>query len=500
VGGSTASAGLSTGSGNGNGANGGGASIQQVGAITPNLDPVLQNTTVLSHLTQPQANTILSQTAALVISQRTYSTVLTEGLLSGGQVQASMYEQHFRENSPSDVLNPVSAPRMDLYIQHNFLQGFGIKLNDRGIRIAKRNTVAAQETFRLQMLDLVANVLNLYWDLVSANDELKARQSALEMAQKFEADTKKEVELGTQARVELPRAGAEVASRKQDALIAQAGVGRQAALLKDALSRSEDPLLESAEIVPTDRVQVPDSDDLPPLRELVARAMAKRPDVAVSKIRDENAAMNAAGTANPLLPTLRGGFRTYDRGVAGVPQTSSGVAPNPYFVGGFSNGFGQVVRRNFPNNVGSIFISMPFENRQSQGDYGIDQLQLAQSQLSGQRDTNKIVVDISNYVSAVRQTRARYSAAVNTRKLQEELLTAEQKKFSFGASTINDLIVDQRTLAAAQISEVTALTNYAHARVSLDQVLGESLEVNHVSFEEGLKGEVKRESKAPGGN
>ena len=65
--------------GSGSGGNGGGnsfgsngnGSIQQVGAITPNLDPVLQSTTTQAHLTQPQSNQSLSGTSALVQSIRT---------------------------------------------------------------------------------------------------------------------------------------------------------------------------------------------------------------------------------------------------------------------------------------------------------------------------------------------------------------------------------------------------------------------------------------------
>ena len=65
-------------------------------------------------------------------------------------------------------MNPAVGPHMDLTFRHSLLQGFGVKLNDRGIRIAKINTGASMESFRSQLLDLVANVLNSYWDLVSA--------------------------------------------------------------------------------------------------------------------------------------------------------------------------------------------------------------------------------------------------------------------------------------------------------------------------------------------
>ena len=90
----------------------------------------------------------------------------------------------------------------------------------------------------------------------------------------------------------------------------------------------------------------------------------------------------------------------------------------------------------------------------------------------------------------LRQARARYSTAVDTRTLQEELLEKEQQKFTLGGSTLNDLITAQRALADAQSAEVAALATYSRARVALDQVLGETLDVNHVSVDEALQGKV----------
>ena len=79
VNGSAQSAGLGGGGGGGSGGSSGNAAIQQVGAITPNLDPILQSTTTQAHLTQPQANTVLSQTNALIQSVRTTNTTLADG-------------------------------------------------------------------------------------------------------------------------------------------------------------------------------------------------------------------------------------------------------------------------------------------------------------------------------------------------------------------------------------------------------------------------------------
>src|SRR4029077_2659992 len=125
------------------------------------------------------------------------------GLLTGGVVQFRNYEQSFKENSPSDVLNPAVGPHMDLSVRQNLLQGFGVRLNDRSIRIGMVNVTASREAFRSQLLDMVAGVVNLYWDVAAANDEMKARQQSEQNAQKFFEDTKKEIGAGALPRVEL---------------------------------------------------------------------------------------------------------------------------------------------------------------------------------------------------------------------------------------------------------------------------------------------------------
>ncbi|HUB33217.1 MAG TPA: TolC family protein [Bryobacteraceae bacterium] len=488
VNGSVAAAGLQNGNGGGGGGGSGNTVVQQVGQVTPNLDPVLQSAVNFSHLTQPQANTVVSGTPSLIQSVRAYNTTLQEGLLTGGTVAYQDYEQHLFENAPSDILNPVSAPRMALTYKQPLLQGFGWSLNNRFIRIADLNVTASRDSFRAQMLDLVTSVLNLYWDYVNANDELRLRQHALELADKFRQDTRYEISIGALAGVEMPRAEAEFARNRQDVAIAEATLRERAIALKDAISHTEDPALEQAQIVPLDRIEVADAEDLLPLRQMVAQAMAKRPDVAVSRIQDQTQAMGLAGTTNPLLPTLTMTLQTYNRGVAGAPQASGGAA-DPYFVGGLGNGLQQVLRRDFPNNVATLLFSAPLHNRQAQGDYGIDQLQYRQSQVRGRHDENQIVVDISSQTSALRQARARWEIARNTRVLQEQLLAAERNR-SYGPQTFQYIMADQRALTAAQLTELSAAAAWMRARVALDQVMGNSLERNHITLEEGLSGRV----------
>lgn len=489
--GSQQAAGLTSGGGSNSSSNTGGAIVSQIGPVTPNLDPVLQNTSLYSHITQPQPNTVQSQTAALVDTHHIFNTVLQQGLLTGGYVQVSADESYLKENAPTNLLNPSVAPVVQVVIRQNFLQGFGVGLNSRYIRIAQKNLGLARDTFRSQLLNLVVRVLNLYWDLVTDNDDLKARQNTLDVAQKFYDDTRQKIGLGVVAKVEIYRAEAELQTRKRELSISQAAVHQQENSLKDAISRNglEDPLLDAAEIVPLDRIQVPAQDNLPPLRQLLATAMNKRPDLALDRINRETEKISAEGTANNLLPALQGLASATGIGLSGKPNPQpDGTTADAYYVGGLGNALGQIFRRNFPTERAALQIQANIHNRKNQGDYGVDQLQLQQNELVARRNLNLIVVDISNQMIALRQARARYSAAVDTRTLDQELLQKEQQKFALGASTIDDVITAQRSLADAQIAEVAALSIYSHARISLDQVLGETLEKNNVSVEGALAG------------
>lgn len=496
--GNQSSLGINSGGGGGGGNSNGGASISQIGTTAVNLDPVVSNSTSFSHITQPQYTQVLSGTAALVDTQDVSATQIQQAFPFGGYVRFRSYDQYLKENSASDALNPAQGADFDFLGVYYLLQNRGTAVNTRGIKVAKNGRTIARETFRTQLEGVITGVLNLYWDLVSANDVLKSRQRAIEVAQKFHDDTQKEIGLGMLPPVELPRADAEVAARQQDLVIAQQAVRQQEGSLKEELVRQMDPEIDAATIVPLDSIQVPKEDDLPPLRELVAKAMAKRPDMVISKLRDENGAINSVGTANALLPTGYAYLREYDRAATGTAQLVPGTqATNTFFVGGYGKALAQILRHDFPTEYGGLSFQAPLGNGLAQADYGVEQLQLKQGDLSARRDQNGIVVEISNQMIALRQARSRYSLAVNTRQLSEQLLEAEQNKFSFGTSDFNSLVVVQRSLLAAQTSEIAAETAYAHARVALDQVLGDTLDVTNVSYDEGLTGRVPRESALP---
>ncbi len=503
VAGSQAAAGV-TGTG-GSAAAGGtaNATISQIGPVTQNLDPTIQETSTFSHKTVPQFNVVQSITPVLISNTRVYSGAYQQGFLSGGSITVNYTDHYLNENAPSDLLNPSVAPNLSFSFQHNLLRGFGIAVNSRTITVAKINLNTSDLNFKTQVIGTVAQVVNLYYALVAGYQDVKVRQSAVGLAQTLYEDNQKQVAIGSLIPLDVTRAEAQLAATRRDLLNSQTSLQQQELQLKNLISRTgvADPALRNARIVPLDRIEMPAQDNLAPLPELVQRAVANRSDIAAEQAGVRTAEISALGTRNGILPNAQVFGGESQAGLAGTPHTvitrAGSQSPDAYFIGGMGNALGQIFRRNFPTERIGAFFATQVGNHLAQSDYGIDQLQLRQRQLSVQKDINQVAVDVANSVVALRQARARYEAAVQNRELSQQLLAAEQKKYSLGASVPYNVIQQQRDLAAAQSSEIAALVSYSNARVSLDRTLGTILDANHVSIAEAQSGSVGRSSSLP---
>ena len=406
-------------------------------------------------------------------------------------------------NNPRVDLNPYWQPNMNLSISQKLLQGFGLAVNNRNIRVAKNNVKVSDLTFKLQVMTTVSGVVNLYWDLVSFNEDVKVKQKALEVAQKFYEDNKKQVEIGTLAPIEIVRAEARVAQAQQELTNSETSLLQQETIVKNALSRSgiASPTVAEARVVPTDTLALPQSDSIEPLADLTDRAIKNRPDIQQTAINLENTKIGLAGSKSQLLPSLDIQAAFQNNALAGQLNSfynlPGGPGADPFFVGGYGSALGQIFRRNFPDYSIGFNLNIPIRNRQAQADYVRDRLAQRQQELTAQRQVNELRVNVQNALTAVLQARARYQAAVKERQLQEQTLDAENKKYALGASTAFQVVQTQRDFAQSQASEVAALAAYSRARVQLDLTTAQILDRYKVEVAEALSGKSSRPMDPP---
>jgi outer membrane protein len=484
----------------GQGISSGGGIVTQLGPPISSFDPTVTIFTNFQHATSPQSNTILTGTTALIQNSRTYQAQYVQAWDFGMTAQFTAYDQHINVNSAFFDVNPYTQGYLDLQVTQNLLYGFGSAVNGRNIRVQKNNIKVTNLQFRQQVATTVSAVLNLYWDLVEFWQDQRARQRELAAAQQLLDNNRKQVQAGSLAAIEVTRAEAQVYVSQQDLLVSQTNLLQQETVLKNALSRNgiANLGLADAHIVPLDTITIPATDDTPPVQQLVEQAMANRSEIAQSRLNIDSNKLNLVGIKNALKPTLQAFAELTNNGLTGVLTPLGAQTPGvDYLAGGYDNLLAQEFRRNFPNYSAGLALNIPLRNRAAQSDYVTSQLDLRQSELGLQQNINQVRVDVQNAVIALQQARARYSAAVKARDLQQQTLEADQKRFDLGASTAYQLVLDQQNLASSESSEVQALASFSHARIGLDQALGRTLEANNITFDEALAGTIARPSALP---
>jgi len=486
----------------GAGLSSGGGIVTQIGPTPPNLDPQLYVGGFAGHQTTPETNLVLDETTALTTDYHELVTQYYQQFITGTSAQLTFVDYHSLQNTPVNIFNPSISAYLDLQVYQPLLQGFQIGVNNRDIRIAKNNIKISNLQLKLQVATTVSAALNLYWDLVSFVDAVRIKEEALATSQKLYDDDREMVKIGSLPAVEVTRAAAQVSVSKEDLLIAQTNVQQQEIVLKNALSRNAmaNQWLDQVHVVPLNHIEVPTTDDLKPLAELIPEAMGNRVEIAQDKINIDSEKISIRGSRNGLLPTLQAFFELTNNGLSGpVSPIYNGCcgAPDNYFVGGTGNALAQVFRRDFPNYSAGLTLNIPFRNRQAQADYVTDQLELRQAELRLQRAANQVTVDVKTAVIGVQQARARYETAVDARKLAQQSLKDEQNRFQHGVSTVAMVIQAQRDLASAEDAEVQASANYTHAKVAFDLAMGRTLDVNHISMQDAVNGHVARESVLP---
>lgn len=478
----------------GSGVSSGGGIVTQLGPTIPSFDPTVSFYANFQHSTIPQSNTVLIGTTELIQNTRTYLGQYSQNWSFGLNAQLTYTSTHTKVNSLFFNLNPFTSGDLDLQVTQNLLQGFGSAVNERNIRVQKNNLKVTDLQFKQQVITTISAVLNLYWDLVSFDEDVRARKQEVATAQQLLEDNKKQVALGALAEIEVTRAESQLYAAQQDLVVSQTNLLQQETVLKNALSRNgvASPSLADVHIVPLDKIAAPANDRFPPLEQLVAEALKNRVEIAQSRINIESNKLNLVGIKSSLKPTLQAFAELTNNGLTGDLTAVGALQPGvAYLAGGYGNLLAQIARRNYPNYSAGFSLNIPLRNRAAQSDYVTSEIEIRQSELSLQKSVNQVWVDVRNAVIGLQQARVRYDAAVKALGLQQQTLEGDEKKYKLGATNAYQVVQDQRDLANAQSAQIQAMANYTHARIAFDQAIGKTLEVNHVTLDEALSGHVK---------
>jgi outer membrane protein len=509
-----------------------------------NFDPQVVSTVSVDSRVSPVNNPITSGTGTSTTSSAVppalkshttiYNTQLTQGLETGTSLFLAWDNTRSSNTSTFQLFNPAVQSTIFVGFQQQLLNGFGRSVNTRNIRIAKNNRKIADWAFTQQAITTVTNTITAYWELVFARENVKVQQQAVTVSEKLYNDNRKQLEIGTMAPLDVTRAESDLATNRQNLIVAQTVHLQNQQILKNAITKNPlAPNLVNVEIVPKDLPERPEAIEAPSFEEAAKEAFAKRPELQEEALNLLNGEIDLKATRNALLPTatLQAQYGTV--GLSGNSlNTSSTTVPGAAVIGpngqavegidpatglpvsiflpaqrtsitgansnGFSGALSQVFHNQFPDYNVQLTVTIPIRNRAAQADNQRAILTQRQLEATLQQLKNAALLDVRNTYIALTQDRAQVDAASKARELQQQTFDAEQKKYRLGASTVFLVIQTQRDLISAQGTELRALANLVEAKANYERAVGRTLEVNRVTIADAKTGEVERDTLIPG--
>lgn len=465
------------------------------GTAVSSFDPYLKVKGLVDHDVTQEGN--LFQVGVPTFKQNTIEGLasFTQSFPLGTNVTVNYQGQRFANNSPYEAINPTLYSNFQVVLTQQLLAGFGLSTNERYMHIARKNLQITYLAFRAQVIATVTQVENIYWDLVNAYEDEQVKERSLAFAQQTLEMDEKQLSLNAIPAMQVTTDEADVATSEGDLTVSRANLRLNELLIKNAITRSDDPSIDEMPVIPLDRLGAADPNASRPIDELIAEAEKNRPDVSEDEIAMQVAKMSLTSIKSELLPTLNVYGFYAGAGIAGPANPSCNLSASEC-ASDLPTGFGSVFQNTFnyssPEYQVGMNLSINLRNRVAKADQFRAVLEYRQRQISFEEQKKSIRFDVRNAQFALQQAEARVDAAQKARDLVQRTFDITEQERKLGAKSTYDTLVAQHNLAIAESAYVAAQTAYEKAKVDIDRATGETLEQMGVSIDDAKAGVVTR--------
>jgi outer membrane protein TolC len=497
----SAQGGFAASTGGGSGSSGSGFSAGAGGIVTSTLgagtgvssfDPYLTFRGYVDHTVIQEANQVLTGVPVLKTNTIEVLSSYSQSFPIGTNLSINYLGQRVASNTPYNLINPELYSNFQVVISQPILAGFGVATNERYIRIAKRNSQITDLAFKAQVIATVTEVENIYWDLVSAYENEQINERSLGFANKNLSDDQKQLELQAIPAMQVMTDQSAVATAEGNLTVARASLRLNELLLKNALTKADDPMIDEMPVIPLDLQGEPDPNAGKSIDELVSEAEKKRPEVAIYQMQAEVQKQALKDINSELLPTLNMYGLYAGAGTAGLknPYCSLGVECASNLPTDFPSMFVNTFNYSSPEYQVGMTLSINLRNRQVKADQFRAVLQYRQSQISAEQQQKGIRFDVRNSKFALEQAQAHVGAAQKARDLAQRTFDITKQEQLLGAKSGLDTLNAESALALAESALDAAQTTYEKAKVDIDRATGETLERTGVSIDDAKMGVV----------
>jgi outer membrane protein len=414
---------------------------------------------------------------------------------TGGSYQINFNNSRLTSNTAS--LATSYNPALTATLTQPLMKNFGIDSDRHLIQVAKKKLDLSDAQFRQQVIQIITDVQEAYWNLAFAIRSEEIQRDALNLAEKQLGNNREQVKVGTLAQLDVINAAAQVENVRQQVFQAMQTAAQASDALKTLTVEGPADDLWTANIVPVESFELKPL--MLPLPDALKLALANRPEVRQFALQKEMNELDVKFFRNQTKPQVdliaSYGLTGVAGAVASFPDQNGVLQPANLpsaFVGGYGAALHNLFDNSFPAWRVGVNVSLPLRNRTAQANLGgaLETGRLIDAQSRKQLQT--IEADVRAAYHAVEAAGLRYGAARAAREYAERQLAGEQEKFSVGLSTTFLVLTRQNDLSQARGAEAQALTDYNKAIAALQSAISTTLTDNSVEIRSGKDEPVGR--------
>jgi outer membrane protein len=409
---------------------------------------------------------------------QTTQTAYQELFPTGTNFQTSFSSSKLSSNSSFSTVNPSLSTTIQFAVTQPLLRNFGLFPNRAPILIAQSNLKQARANFTAEVNSIILLVIQDYWSVVLARENLEVQRKSLDEAQKSYDHDKKALSLGALPPLDIYRSESQVASRRVGVIQAEYALKQFADNFRRDIGADLDPNIRALDLDLTD--QPAPVGDLPTadITTALARALSNRPEFEVAREQLTIDEFSIRLAHNSLKPDLElSGFYWGN----GLNSSPAGVDI------GLSGSLSQSFHFTYPTYGASLFLNLPVRRHSAQANLADALISRSRDQYQERRTNQSISLEVTNAVHALEQAKLSMEAAKVAEDLARETLHADERKYELGAETVFFVLDAQTQLANAEQSLIAAQVNYQLAVAQLDHATGDLLDNHHVQIVEPHK-------------
>jgi outer membrane protein TolC len=463
------------------------------GTTVASFDPFLTFNGFVDHTVIQETNASQVGVAIFkeneILGQANYS----QSFPLGTNLNVNYLGERMANNSPFFAINPTLYSNLTVVITQHFLAGFGISTNERYMHIAKKNLQSTDLAFRAQVIATITQVENIYWDLVNAYQDEQVKERLLAFSQRTLDNDQKQLQLNAIPAMQVTKDQSDVATSEGDLTVSRANLRLNELLIKNAITKADDPTIDEMPVIPLDHSGPPDPNAAKSIGDLIAAAEKNRPDVREDEIAMEVAQESLKAIRSSLLPTLDAYGLYAGNGTAGPPNPNCDTAAvecTSELPGGFPGMLQNTFNYSAPEYRVGMTLSINLRNRVAKADQFRAALEYRQRQITFEEEKKRIRFDVRNSQFALQQKEALVKSAQKARDLAQHTFDVTDQEQKLGAKSPYDTLLAQHDLGIAESALVAAQTAYEKAKVDIDRAIGETLDRTGVSIDDAKTGVV----------